>query len=351
MNLAGPSIIRHGVDDGIARSSTSGLLGSTLLFLGCCLAGWFTFRALILVTTRTAQRILLRAAGAGLRAAAAARPRLLREGDGRADHDPHDVGHRGAPAAAPERAHQRTRRRRHVHRVRGNPPGDERQARPGDDRGGAAARLPQPLVPAALGRRLPRRPREGGDGQRPVPGGTVRRARRPGLRPRGPQRRRLRGDGARAARRPAPHGVAGVGVLPAGRVPVDGGHRRRARLRRVAHRRRLADDRRPRRLRALPRPGVLADPAAVAGLRDLPAGQGGHDEDPRPAHDTGHRAGARGPRRRSPTDARPGRSASTPSASPTTTRAPRRCRASTSRSSPARRSPSSARRAPASRRS
>ena len=58
VNLAGPSIIRHGVDDGIARSSTSGLLGATLLFLGCVLAGWFTFRALILVTTRTAQRVL-----------------------------------------------------------------------------------------------------------------------------------------------------------------------------------------------------------------------------------------------------------------------------------------------------
>jgi ATP-binding cassette subfamily B protein len=58
VSLAGPSIIRHGIDDGISRSSTSGLLGATLMFLACCVAGWFTFRSVVIVTTRTAQRVL-----------------------------------------------------------------------------------------------------------------------------------------------------------------------------------------------------------------------------------------------------------------------------------------------------
>jgi ATP-binding cassette subfamily B protein len=58
VSLAGPTIIRHGVDDGITRHSTAGLLAATIAFLGCCIAGWFTFRTMILVTTRTAQRIM-----------------------------------------------------------------------------------------------------------------------------------------------------------------------------------------------------------------------------------------------------------------------------------------------------
>ena len=56
--LLGPTIIRRGVDDGIARASTSGLFAASLVFLATCIAGWFTFRTLLIFTTKTAQRLL-----------------------------------------------------------------------------------------------------------------------------------------------------------------------------------------------------------------------------------------------------------------------------------------------------
>ena len=56
------------------------------------------------VTGRTAERLLLRAAGPDLRPPPAAVARLLRPRDGGPDHDPHDDRHRRAVAAAADRA-------------------------------------------------------------------------------------------------------------------------------------------------------------------------------------------------------------------------------------------------------
>ena len=56
--LAGPSIIRRGVDHGIARNSTEGLFTAAMLFVATCLAGWVSFRTILVFTTRTAQRLL-----------------------------------------------------------------------------------------------------------------------------------------------------------------------------------------------------------------------------------------------------------------------------------------------------
>ena len=58
LGLAGPSIIRRGVDQGIALDSTAGLGGASMLFLLTLVGGWFSFRALLLHTTRTSQRLL-----------------------------------------------------------------------------------------------------------------------------------------------------------------------------------------------------------------------------------------------------------------------------------------------------
>jgi len=56
--LAGPSIIRRGVDHGIARRSSGDLLEASALFVATALAGWFTFRWLLVTTTKTSQRLL-----------------------------------------------------------------------------------------------------------------------------------------------------------------------------------------------------------------------------------------------------------------------------------------------------
>ena len=144
------------------------------------------------VTGRTAERMLLRAADQDLRPPPAAVARLLRPRDGGPDHDPHDHRRRGARRsccrpgsinAVVSAAHLRRRGRRAArHRL---PP----LALVAVRRPAAAARrhvlVPAPVVGAPTHGPATRI----ADGQRQPPGEPVGRARRPGLRPRGPQHR------------------------------------------------------------------------------------------------------------------------------------------------------------------
>lgn len=57
-SLAGPILIRHGLDSGVARGSQQTLWWTSLVFLGVVLADWIDSVAQVLVTGRTAERLL-----------------------------------------------------------------------------------------------------------------------------------------------------------------------------------------------------------------------------------------------------------------------------------------------------
>ncbi len=57
-NLAGPLLIRHGLDSGVGRRSEQTLWWTSLIFLGVVLADWADSVAQVLVTGRTAERLL-----------------------------------------------------------------------------------------------------------------------------------------------------------------------------------------------------------------------------------------------------------------------------------------------------
>ena len=111
-------------------------------------------------------------------------------------------------------------------------------------------------------------------GQRRPPGEPLRGAGRAGVVPRAGQLGRLPPAVRRLPRRPPRRAAAGRPLLPVRLLPVDGRPGRGARggepdgVRRDAHRRRAH------RLHPLPRPVLLAGPAALAGVRHLPAGVG-----------------------------------------------------------------------------
>ena len=116
-----------------------------LVFLAITLFDWWVMWAEARVMGRISERLLHALRDQGVRAPAAARRRLLRERDGGPDHDPHDDRHRRAVAAAAERARQRAREPRHVRRRRHR----ARVHEPASSRSSPRSILP-PLVVATL---------------------------------------------------------------------------------------------------------------------------------------------------------------------------------------------------------
>ena len=92
------------------------LVAMCIAFLAVQLLSWGNQIVELLHTSRTAERMLYTLRARDVRPPPAAVARLLRQGDGRADHDPHDHRRRGAgPAAAAgpaARAHQHRELRR-----------------------------------------------------------------------------------------------------------------------------------------------------------------------------------------------------------------------------------------------
>ena len=276
--LAGPLLIRHGIDDGVdadPQMHDGGLGGQPRLPRSWSLVDFFVMTAETFVTGRTAERALWSLRVKVFSHLQRLGPRLLRPRDGRADHDPHDDRHRGAHPAAPDRPGHRRRRPAHLRRRRrrpgrhglaAGPAGDDRRAAAGHRhvwfrrRSGAAyddARDKVAVVNADFQESLT---------DVRVAQAYVREDQNTA---------RFAGRVARLPRRPAAGPAARGHLLPVRRVPVGRRRRHRARRRRRHGPQRLADLRRADRLPAVPRPVLLADPAAVAGVRHLPAGPGG----------------------------------------------------------------------------
>ena len=116
LTLAGPLLVRRGIDQGVAVKSTRALFGASLAFLVVALVDWAVTWAYTRQTGRTAERLLLRAAHPDLRPSPADVGRLLRPGDGGPDHDPHDDRRRGAVPAAADRPDQRHRQHSQLRR-------------------------------------------------------------------------------------------------------------------------------------------------------------------------------------------------------------------------------------------
>ena len=200
--------------------------------------------------------------------------RLLRQGDGRPDHDPDDHRRRSAVTAAAERFDQRRGQHLQLRRRDDRAGLHAAPADAGHARRGAAVDRRDPVVPQQLGQGLRPGPRPHRRGQRQSPGELVRRAGGPGVCPGGPEPALVPHGRGRVPRRPARRSEAGRHLLPVRAAAGLGGRRHRARRRCPAGGGGGDDGGRGDRLPALPRPVLLAHPAALPGLRHLAAGPG-----------------------------------------------------------------------------
>ncbi|MCZ1015924.1 ABC transporter ATP-binding protein [Streptomyces noursei] len=243
-----------------------------------------------------------------LRPAPAPRSGLLRARADRQDHDPDDHRRGRAVHVPPDRPGHRRRLGAHLLRHPARPARPRRPAGPGRLRhpppaGPRHVRLPQAQRPGVRAG-----PRADQHRQRRPPGEHRRTADRPGVPPRGARRRAVRRAQRRLPTGPGTRPVPDIRLLPVRPAAVVGGVRpgpdRRRRPDRWAHPHR----RRAGRLPPLHRPVLRPRPAALPGLRRLPAGHRLARPDPRtprPAHvhpgrraaPPGHRA-ARRPRLR-----------------------------------------------------
>ena len=142
--LAGPLLVRYGIDNGVAHSTAPTRSGPRRsCSSSITLFDWWVMWAEARVMGRISERLLHALRDQGLRAPATARRRLLRARDGGPDHDPHDHRHRRAVAAAAERARQRARQPRDVPR---------RRHRARVHRPAARARSPRSILPPLVHR-------------------------------------------------------------------------------------------------------------------------------------------------------------------------------------------------------
>ena len=222
--------------------------------------------------------------------------RLLRPRARRPDHDPDDHRRRGARAARPDRADHRRRRRDHVASACSSSSSILSPALAL----AAAAVLPPLLIATWLYRRRSsvayRNARDGDRHRQREPAGEpLRGAGRAGVRPRGPQRRRTSASVERAV----PRHRLGAQRLDRALLPVRAVPRRR-------RRRASCSGRVGARPRGVVTTGVviafllyldhvlLADPAALAGVRHVAAGQASLEQIERAArHAQRHPAGRR----------------------------------------------------------
>ena len=180
--LAGPLLVRYGIDSGVEKHADERALGRVDRVLP-----HHPRRLVGDVGGSTRRRAHFRTAPArvadqGVLPSPTARRRLLRAGDGGPHHDPHDHRHRRALAAAPERPRQRARERRDVHRSRRRAHLHQRAARARVGFDPAAALHRDDLVPLRLDARLRDGARADRGSQRELAGGLVGGARLAGLR-------------------------------------------------------------------------------------------------------------------------------------------------------------------------
>ena len=239
-------------------------------------------------------------AGQAVRPAPAPRPGLLRTRDVRPDHDQDDHRRGRAVHVPADRAGHHGQLGAHLLRRARRPAHHRPAARPGGAVHLAGAGGGHAVVPVQVGARLRRIAGTRRHGQRLLRGERGRPAGDAGVPPRAgqpePVRRAEPGVPGDPAARPAVH----RDLLPVRADPVHGRGRRRAGARDQPDEQRRADRGRADRLPALHRHGVRPRPAAVPGLRRLPAGHGGTAPDHRPAaaghlHAAAPAAGHRGP--------------------------------------------------------
>ena len=322
--LAGPVLVKNGIDNGVAAGSQSALFIASAIFLFVTLADLVDEVGETFVTGRTAQRVML-----SLRIRIWAQLQRLgldyyeREMAGRimtrmtTDVDQFEaLIENGLLSALVAFA---TFFGVGVALLILNFELGARDALGDHPAGLRHGRLPPPLGgPLRPGARPHR------DRQRRLPGEPLRRARGPGLHPRGGDRAPLPQTRQRLLRVAGRGAAAGLDLLPLRPVPLLAGRRDRARGRRPDGPRRAPHDRRADRLHPLRRHVLLADPAALPGVRLLAADAdlGGADRRSDAAGDAdaggGRAARAGAPARRG--DPRP------TSASPTPSRPRRRAR-------------------------
>ncbi len=228
--LAGPYLVKTGVDSGVTHGTESVLFAATLAYLGIAIVDLFDQIGSTFVTGRTAERIML-----SLRVRVWAQLQRLsldfyeREMAGR-DHDPDDDRHRPVRVAGGQRPAERAGRVRDLRRRRRRAGAHRLAARADHAERRRPARDRDRVVPHARGPVVRPVPRAHRGGQRRLPGEPVRRARVAGVQPRTAHDRALprarRVLPALAGRGPA----AGGDLLPVRPVPRRG--RRRARARR-----------------------------------------------------------------------------------------------------------------------
>ena len=287
--LVGPSIIEQAINQGIVPKSTAALLtvlrdlpGGAARELGQLVRG-------AAPDGEDRRAHVVRAARPHLRPAPTPVARVLRPRSRRPDHDPHDHRHRRARATLAARSSERARqhpqpgRRRH-HPVQQRPADDTRGARgvPAADRRHAG--VPQGVGPGVQHRARPRRRRE----LQPA-GEPVRRACRAGHAARAGEHRAVPRRRVRLPRRAGHVGAAPGALLPVRAVHPAHREGDRARVRLLQPR----EHRRAHRVPVAARHVLLADPAAVAGVRSVAAGAGGAPADRRAAEDAEWHAGSR----------------------------------------------------------
>ena len=272
--LALPALVRDGIDNGVQAKVFHAIVVASLIGLAIVLADWVV-RQLRDDGGRAQRRTAaVHPAGQAVRAAAAAGPGLLRARDVGPDHDQDDHGRRRAVHLPADRRGHHGQLGAHLLRCAGRAAHHQPAARPGravhlPGAGGGDDRVPGQVIQGV--RRVTR---ESGRGQRRLRGERGRDAGDPGVPPGG----RERGPVQRA--QPGIPGVAAAGaavhraVLPVRADPVHGGRRDRPGHRHRRGRRRDAHRGRADRLPAVHRHGLRPHPAALPGLRRIPAGHG-----------------------------------------------------------------------------
>ena len=148
-----PFLIRTAVDHGIQGAAYHVVVTMTMFGLLLVAVDWVVEAVQTMVTGRTGERLLYLLRVRSFSPAPAARARLLREGDGRPDHDPDDHRHRRARLVPAERRVQRGGLGAHLLRHRRRAARDRLADGPGRLRGAAVhGRRDADLPPEVQGR-------------------------------------------------------------------------------------------------------------------------------------------------------------------------------------------------------
>ncbi len=210
---------------------------------------------------------------------ATAVPRLLRAKPRRRDHQPPDERRRGTRPARHRRGQLADPEHTHTGRHRGAVVLPRLAAGARDDGRDAADGRRDGVVPETFGSRVSLGPGDARPGDRDARGGHRRDASAPVVHPGGRRPAELPADRRRLPRREHAHGRPERPLLPVRRLPLDGGNRGGARLRRLACLQRRGVDRHRRRVPRLPHELLRPGPAALTALQHLPFRRRGARQD------------------------------------------------------------------------